>query len=397
MVAAQHAALENGVVTANVPRMGSVWNPGLDVLSASIAGRDVDAAIEAAKYDLDRTKPSSEAPADSRPFGVALALALLVGSIVMVSRVRRGLREPAIVRAALIGRGGRRAFPFLLPGALAVVSLVVLPMLVGAAISFYSYEGDAFTFVGVRNFASILLPPIERAFEARSFYFALGVTVLWTVLNVALHVALGVALALLLRPAWNRLRTVYRVILVLPWAIPNYITALLWKGMFNAQVGAINALLAPFGFEGYSWFDRFSTAFTANLVTNVWLGFPFMMITTLGALSQVPSELEEAATLDGAGRWLRFRFVVWPHVAPALLPAVVLGSVWTFNMFNVVYLVSGGEPGSQTDILISEAYRWAFERGQRYGHAAAYSVLIFFFLLLFSRLGDRAAPKGAAS
>ena len=397
MVNAQAAALRNGLVTPNVPRMAALWNPALDVLSASIAGRDVDKAIESAKWDLDRSRPSTDAPADSRPFGIALVLFLLVGSILIVRGVRRGLGESAIVRAGLIGRGGWRALPFLLPGLVAVVSLVVLPMLVGAAISFYSYEGDTFTFVGLRNFASILLPPLDRAFEARSFYFALAVTVLWTVLNVILHVAIGVGLALLLRPTWNRLRTVYRVILVLPWAIPNYITALLWKGMFNAQVGAINALLAPFGFEGFSWFDRFSTAFTANVVTNVWLGFPFMMVTTLGALSQVPAELEEAATLDGAGRWLRFRFVVWPHVAPALLPAVVLGSVWTFNMFNVVYLVSGGEPGSQTDILISEAYRWAFERGQRYGHAAAYSVLIFFFLLLFSRLGERAVPKGASS
>jgi arabinogalactan oligomer/maltooligosaccharide transport system permease protein len=389
---AQTRALTRGRVTPSTPRMAAVWNPALDVLSASVAGRDVDAAEENARWELSRSRPTAESAADPRPFGVVLTALLLAGCALIAVRVRRGLGDAAVRRAALVGRGGRRALPFLVPGLLAVVSLVMVPLVVGAGMSLYAYEGGQFTFVGLRNFAGILLPPLSRAFEARSFYFALGVTVLWTVTNVVLSVALGVAIALLLRPTWNRLRTPYRIILILPWAIPNYITALLWKGMFNAQVGAINALL---GMEGFSWFDRFSTAFTANLVTNVWLGFPFMMVTTLGALSQVPAELEEAATLDGAGRWLRFRYVVWPHVAPALVPAVVLSCIWTFNMFNVVYLVSGGEPGSQTDILISEAYRWAFERGQRYGYAAAYSVLIFFFLLFFSRVSERATARAA--
>ncbi len=122
-----------------------------------------------------------------------------------------------------------------------------------------------------------------------------------------------------------------------------------------------------------------------------------MMVVTLGALTSLPKEIEEAATLDGASRWQRLVHIVLPHVRPALVPAIVLGSVWTFNMFNVVYLVSGGEPGSQTDILVSEAYRWAFERGQRYGYAAAYSVLIFFFLVLYSRLTKRVTSEEEAA
>jgi arabinogalactan oligomer/maltooligosaccharide transport system permease protein len=87
-----------------------------------------------------------------------------------------------------------------------------------------------------------------------------------------------------------------------------------------------------------------------------------MMVTTLGVLTSIPRDLEEAARIDGATWWQRFRHVVWPQLAPGLLPAVVLGSVWTFNLFNVVYLVSQGEPNSTTEILVSEAYRWAFTR-----------------------------------
>ena len=179
------------------------------------------------------------------------------------------------------------------------------------------------------------------------------------------------------------------MLLILPWAIPNYITALIWKGMFHYQFGAINGVLAWFGVEPVSWFGSFSTSFAANLATNTWLGFPFMMVVTLGALQSIPSELEQAAEVDGASGWQRFRHITLPLLKPALLPAVVLGSVWTFNMFNIIYLVSGGEPDGSTEILISEAYRWAFTRQHQYGYASAYAVLIFFVLLGYSRLGNR--------
>jgi arabinogalactan oligomer/maltooligosaccharide transport system permease protein len=110
-----------------------------------------------------------------------------------------------------------------------------------------------------------------------------------------------------------------------------------------------------------------------------------MMVVTLGALQAVPKELEEAAIVDGASYGQRFRHVLWPLLRPALLPAMVLGSVWTFNMFNVIYLVSGGEPDGATEILMSQAYRWAFSRVNLYGYAAAYAVIIFGVLLVYSR------------
>ena len=196
-----------------------------------------------------------------------------------------------------------------------------------------------------------------------------------------------------LREPWVRLRGVFRAALILPWAVPSYITALIWKGLFHRQLGAINGLLVLLGAEPVSWFAKFSTAFAANLATNTWLGFPFMMVVTLGALQSIPRELEEAAEVDGATGWQRFRNVTLPLLRPALLPAVVLGSVWTFNMFNVIYLVSGGEPDGSTDILVSQAYRWAFSRGHRYGYAAAYGVIIFFVLLLYGRVANRIAGK----
>jgi len=271
--------------------------------------------------------------------------------------------------------------------------LVMVPFLVGATVAFFETDGRTWSFVGLAHFWDILLARDFPLTSPLSFWSTLAVTVAWTVANLVLHVSLGVALALLLREPWVRMRGVFRAALILPWAVPSYITALIWKGMFHRQFGMINALLVAVGAEPVSWFGSFATAFAANLTTNTWLGFPFMMVVTLGALAAIPRELEEAAEVDGAGWWDRFRHVTLPLLKPALLPATILGSVWTFNQFNVIYLVSAGEPDGSTDILVSQAYRWAFTRGHRYGYASAYALLIFGVLVLYGRVANRLAGK----
>jgi arabinogalactan oligomer / maltooligosaccharide transport system permease protein len=271
----------------------------------------------------------------------------------------------------------------------AMAVLVFVPFAVGAGMSLFWHDGGRWTFIGLSNFGDILASRDAPITDPLSFYFTLAVTALWTLVNVSLHVIIGVTLALLLRNPLLKLRGVYRVLLIVPWAVPNYITALIWKGMFHRQFGAINGILALFGVAPVSWFSRFWTAFSANVATNVWLGFPFMMVVTLSALSRIPKELEEAAALDGATRMQRLRHVILPLLKPALLPSILLGAVWTFNMFNIVFLVSGGEPDGATDILVSQAYRWAFTRGHRYGYAAAYAVLIFVILAAQTALTRR--------
>lgn len=282
------------------------------------------------------------------------------------------------------------AYLYVTPAMAGMLLLVFAPFSVGILLSFFRHTGGGnYLFVGLQNFRDILFSQLYPFPHPLNFYFTLLVTILWTVLNVGLHVILGLALALLLKNPLLRMKEVYRVLLILPWAIPNYITALIWKGMFHQQFGAINALLTSVGLEGVSWFSSASTAFTANLVTNTWLGFPFMMVVSLGALQSIPSDLYEAADVDGANRWQKFRYITLPLLKPALFPAIILGCIWTFNMFNIIYLVSGGEPGGATDILITEAYRWAFQRGERYGYAAAYSTIIFLILLVYSLTTNR--------
>jgi len=221
-----------------------------------------------------------------------------------------------------------------------------------------------------------------------NFYWTFLFTVIWTVTNVAWGVSFGLLLALVLNTKGLALRPIYRVLLILPWAMPNYITALIWKGMFHRQFGVVNQALAILGFEPLSWFDRPFTSYLTALATNGWLSFPFMMVVSLGALQSIPADLYEAARVDGASRWQQFRAITLPSLKPALVPAVILSVVWTFNMFNIIYLVTAGEPGGSTEILITQAYKFAFQRYQ-YGYAAAYATIIFGILLVYGTIQNR--------
>ena len=370
--------LDTSLPTPNRPEMGSVWEPAAVALRKSVRGAmapDVALSEAQVRYKV-YTKPAPDAKPVA-PFLIAMGLVLMALLTYTAYRFRRDALWPKIKRSW-------PAYLYLAPALVGMMLLVIVPFVVGSAVSLFAHRQGSFTYVGVSNFVSILTSADYGITDPLSFYFTLGVTVLWTLCNIVLHVGLGMALAMILREPWLRMRGVYRVLLIVPWAIPNYITALIWKGMFHKQFGAINGVLAWFGMEPVSWFSQFSTAFAANLVTNAWLGFPFMMVVTLGALQSIPRELEEAAEVDGANAWQRFRHVVFPLLKPALVPAIILGTVWTFNMFNIIYLVSGGEPDGSTEILISEAYKWAFTRQNQYGYAAAYAVLIFLVLLVYS-------------
>lgn len=291
-------------------------------------------------------------------------------------------------------RQNKLAYLYILPSFLVMSFVVIYPFLYNIIISFSNMNLTHFRdweFVGFSQYVSV--------FQEPRFYQVLLKTVLWTVINVFFHVTIGVFLAMLLnRPLPGR--ALFRTLLILPWAIPQYITALTWRGMFNYRYGAINLWLAEFmpviepvigflnsvfglelGLPPYEWLSNPTGAFAAALITNIWLGFPFMMIVALGGLQSIPQELYEAARVDGANWWLQFRKITVPLLRPVMIPAISLGIIWTFNNFNVIWLVSdGGKPADQTHILVSYVYREVFNY-YRYGYAAALSIVIFLILL----------------
>ena len=289
----------------------------------------------------------------------------------------------------------RHAYLYVTPAILGMLVLVFFPFFYGITLSFT--EQTIFTinepitevWAGLKNYVAILGDfDIARrtaqgwVFNYSNFYWTLMITVCWTVLNVSIGLSVGMALALALNTKGLRFRTVYRVLLILPWAIPNYITALTWKGMFHPQFGVINQAIQMFGGAPVAWFDGVLSSFFTGLATNGWLSFPFMMVVVLGALQSISQDMYEAATVEGASRWQQFRHITLPSLKPTVIPAVIISVVWTFNMFNVIYLVSGGAPAGANEILITEAYKIAFEKYQ-IGYSAAYSVVIFMILLIY--------------
>ena len=300
-----------------------------------------------------------------------------LGAIFLSLVVLLGYGRAMDVRAGRLH--GKSAHFYIAPAMFALAILTFYPVLYGIWLAFTNADatrlGDE-TFIGLANFIEV--------FTASGFVRVTLFTLIWTVVNVAAHIGLGLFLAMVLQYGNIRGKTVYRTVLLLPWAIPSYISVLVWKGMFQPE-GLVNAVLGT----DLHFLAEPTGAQIVVIFVNIWLGVPFMMMSLSGALQALPREMYEAAKLDGVGSWDTFRHLTLPNLKSALVPLSLLGFIWTFNMFNVIYLLTDGgpdlyfgEPG-QTDILITYVYDVAFRDGA-YGVAAAWSVVIFMMLVAFS-------------
>jgi arabinogalactan oligomer/maltooligosaccharide transport system permease protein len=269
------------------------------------------------------------------------------------------------------------------PAFLILFAVVFYPFIYNVVISFSNMNLrhiKDWSFVGLRQYIKVFTEPTQP-----DFYVVFVKTIIWTVVNLTFHVVVGVFLALLLNQKDVKGKPLFRTLLILPWAIPQYIVALTWRGMFNSEYGSINLMITKYlHLPAVDWLKSPTEAFMACILTNVWLGFPFMMVIALGALQSIPHELYEAADIDGASWRHKLTKITLPLIRPVMIPAITLGTVWTFNNLNIVWLVSNaGEPSDQTHILVSFVYKAAFNL-YRYGYAAALSMVIFVLLLMFS-------------
>lgn len=275
----------------------------------------------------------------------------------------------------------RRAFLSLcLVPALVVLALVlVYPLFYNVFLSFSDasiYRIRGWQITGFGQYAQVFREP--------EFWITFSRTIIWTAVSTLLQVAIGIFLAVILNQHFIRGGSAWRVLLLLPWAMPQYITALTWRGMFHGDAGAVNAFLgATFGLPPIAWLTDPTAAFAAAVMVNVWMGFPFMMIVALAGLRSIPASIYESATLEGASWWWQFRHLTAPLLRPVMLPATTLGIIWNFNSLNVIWLfTNGGEPGGATQILVSYVYKTAFTY-YRFGWSAALSVVIFLILFVF--------------
>lgn len=240
------------------------------------------------------------------------------------------------------------------------------------------------TVIGFKNFIDFATSPALRGplVQIMTWNF------IFPAISVLSTFTLGLAIAVMFNDKDFPLKKVIRSFLLIPYTIPGLITILIWRGMMNSEFGVINRVLE----DWFGWAPRWTTepiwAQTAVLLVNLWLGYPYFMLVTSGALQSISSDLYEAATVDGASSWQKFRGITLPLLLVAVGPLLIASFVFNFNNFNLIYLFIGGGPpivgattqAGHTDILISYVYKLAFEsggRGVQYGLASAISIIVF--------------------
>jgi arabinogalactan oligomer / maltooligosaccharide transport system permease protein len=244
------------------------------------------------------------------------------------------------------------------------------------------------TGVGLRNFGRMIHNPLVRKPFIRVFIW----TFAFAFLVVLLSFSLGLFLAITLDRKGMRLQRLYRSLLVIPYAVPGFLSLLVWQGLLNDDFGVVNRGILH---SHIPWLFDPTWAKVSVVLVSVWLTFPYFFLVSLGALQSIPGELTEAAKVDGAGAWQLFRKVTLPLLLIAVAPLMIASFAFNFNNFNNIYLLTGGGPATDqpiagsTDILISYTWKLAFAagKGADYGLASAVAIVIFFIVAAISTIG----------
>lgn len=300
---------------------------------------------------------------------------------------------------------------YLIPAMVVMTVMSYYPMAYGVWMSFTDYGlknlrvgSTPPNFVGLQNYIDIItsnVPQIARF----DFFYTLAFNLFWTVSNVVFHVVIGVLIAVLLNAKGLWFKGIYRAIFILPIVIPTLVVANVWRNMYDPDFGAINQGLGALGgLLGIGpaafhirWLESVDPpipgiplplSYFALLITNIWLGWPFMTIVATGALQSISKDFYEAASIDGASPVQQFFSITVPLLRPAMVPAIVYGITLTFNLFNLIYFISGGGPLRMTEILVTTAFRLVNQQAL-YGIAAAFSVYIALILLVITLVTNR--------
>lgn len=277
-------------------------------------------------------------------------------------------------------------FPYLImsPGFLLLIFVVVFPIIFVVLLAFTNYDlyhsppAKLVDWVGLKNFFDLFQLESWR----QTFFSVLSWTIIWTFVATTFQVALGMFLAILVNQKDVKGKALIRTVFILPWAVPAFVSILVFAGMFNESFGAINRdILGFFGIDPIPWMTEAMYTKIALILIQTWLGFPFIFAMTTGVLQSIPEELYEAATVDGATNFQKFKNITLPLVLFATAPILITQYTFNFNNFNIIYLFNGGGPAvpganaGGTDILISWIYSLTMTSAQ-YSKAAAITMLL---------------------
>jgi multiple sugar transport system permease protein len=277
----------------------------------------------------------------------------------------------------------------MLPALIPIAVLSLGPLLYGVYLGFTDARAGLNVptdFIGLDNFRELLHDDL--------FWSSFKVGLTWTVSVTVLQFLLSLGLALLLNVEGLRLRGLARVLALVPWAMPPVVIGIMWRLVYHPDAGILNQTLLSLGLlhHNVDWLAGFSVALPAVIAVGVWTGMPQTTVTLLAALQGVPAELGEAAAIDGAGAWARFRVVIWPAIKPVVIAITSLNFIWNFNEFSLVYVLTNGGPGGKTQLPMLFAYMEAFAYGH-FGYAAALGdvmvVVIAVLLVVYMRAQTR--------
>jgi arabinogalactan oligomer/maltooligosaccharide transport system permease protein len=329
---------------------------------------------------------------------IMLAIAALIYILnirdakIQAERIASGWQRPKLSEA--MKEAYMASFPYLLsvPGFIMLIFVVIFPLMFAISLAFTNYDlyhsppRNLVDWVGFDNFVNLVTVPIWN----QSFLNVLSWTLVWTVVSTTLQIALGLFLAVLVNDKRIRFKRLIRTILILPWAIPSFVTIMIFSALFNDQFGAINRIiLSALQIAPIPWLTDPLYTKIALISIQVWLGFPFLFALFTGVLQSTSQDIYEAAEVDGATRWQKFRHITLPHVLFATAPLLIIQYTSNFNNFNIIYLFNGGGPAVRgqtaggTDILISWVYKLTFTTNN-YNMAAAISLIIGVIVIAFA-------------
>lgn len=265
---------------------------------------------------------------------------------------------------------------FVLPAMIVVSVLFIYPFLSSI---FYSFTNKNlimpnWKFVGFDNYVAVINDP--------SFWLAFSNSILWTIFSLVGQVLVGFALAMALHRV-RHLQWLYKILLIIPWAFPTIVIAFSWQWILNGVYGYLPNMIVKLGLMDIAphFLSDSTWAFVSLVFINVWFGAPLIMVNVLSALQTVSQEQYEAAKIDGANAWQVFRHITLPHIKVVIGLLVVLRTVWVFNNFDIIYLITGGGPANSTMTLPIFAYNMGWGT-KMLGRSSAVTVLLFLFLLL---------------
>ncbi|MGM0920363.1 MAG: carbohydrate ABC transporter permease [Bacillota bacterium] len=287
-----------------------------------------------------------------------------------------------------------KTFPYFLvgPGLILVIFSVILPLAFMLSLAFMNYHlrnsppQNLLEWVGFDNFIALVTTPMWQ----QTFISVFSWTIIWTLVATTLQIALGLFLAILVNDKRVKFKRTIRTMLILPWAVPGFVSILIFAAMFNDGFGAINRqIMEPLFNVSIPWLTDVLWTRVAIITIQVWLGFPFVFALFTGVLQSISDDWYEAATVDGATRWQKFKEITFPHVMYATGPLMIMQYTGNFNNFNLIYLFNEGGPAVRgqnaggTDILISWVYSLTFQQ-QNYSIAAAISLILGLIVAIFA-------------